>query len=107
VAEADVAAFAIAAVGNPAAENQTLPIGGPEALTLRQVVQAYEQVLDRPIAVRSVAPGDPIPGLPEPIWALAAALESFDSPIPMEELSRRFGVRLTSVPEFVQSRRAR
>lgn len=107
VAEADVAAFAIAAVGNPAAQNQTLPIGGPEALTLRQVVQVYEEVLGRPIAVRSVAPGDPIPGLPEPIWGLAAALESYDSPVPMEELSRRFGVRLTSVGEFVQSRRAR
>lgn len=106
VAEADVAAFAIAAVGNPAAENQTLPIGGPEPLTLRQVVQAYEEALGRPIAVRSVAPGDPIPGLPEPIWGLAAALESFDSPVPMEELSRGFGVRLTSVREFVQSRRA-
>jgi NADH dehydrogenase len=72
VAEADVAAFAIAVTGTPAAQNQTLPIGGPEPLTLRQVVQAYEEVLGRSIVVRSVAPGEPIPGLPEPVQSRPA-----------------------------------
>src|SRR5688572_21457486 len=79
VAEQDVAAFAIAAVDHPAARNATLVIGGPEALTLREAVQAYEDAGAPRRPIRSVAPGEPIPGLPEPVWGLAAGLETFDS----------------------------
>lgn len=104
VAERDVAAFAVvAAVGHPAAQNATLAIGGPEAATLRDVVRAYEAALGRSIAVRSVAPGDPIPGLPEQVWGFAAALESFDSPVPMEETCRQFGVSLSNLRDFTHS----
>jgi NADH dehydrogenase len=104
IAEADVAAFAIAAVEHPAASNQTLAIGGPEPLTFRDVVRAYEEALGRAIEVRSVAPGDPIPGLPEPVWGIAASLELFDTIVPMEETARRFGVTLTGVGSFARTR---
>lgn len=104
IAEQDVAAFAVAALFTPAARNSTLVLGGPEAVTLRDVVGAYESALGRPVAVRSVAPGEPIPGVPEPVWALAAALEMFDSPVPMDEMSRTYDVHLTSVADFARSR---
>lgn len=104
VAERDVAAFAVAAVRSPDARNATVLVGGPEALTLRDVVRAYEEIASRPIPVRTVAPGEPIPGVPEAVWGLAGALESFDSPIPMEETARRYGVQLTTVRDFVGSR---
>ena len=107
VAERDVAAFAVAAVRSPDARNATVLVGGPDALTLRDVVQAYEEMASRPIPVRTVAPGEPIPGVPEAVWGLAAALESFDSPIPMEETARRYGVELTTVRDFVRSRLGR
>ena len=55
--------------------------------------------------MRSVAPGEPIPGLPEAVWGLAAALESIDS-VPMEETARRFGVTLTSPRAFAGTRLA-
>jgi NADH dehydrogenase len=104
IAEQDVAAFAIAALSTPAARNSTIVMGGPDAITLRDVVRAYEHAAGRPIQVRSVAPGEPIPGVPEPVWGLAAALETFDSPIPMVETCRTFGVNLTSVADFARAR---
>jgi NADH dehydrogenase len=104
VAEQDVAAFALAAVEHPAARNATVLIGGPEAVTLRDAVGAYEDAGAPRRPIRSVAPGAPIPGLPEPIWGLAAGLESFDSPVPMDETARRYGVTLTTAAAFARSR---
>jgi NADH dehydrogenase len=104
VAERDVAAFAVAAaVGNPAARNTTIAVGGPEAVTLREVVHAYEEALGRSIPVRSVTPGEPIPGLPETVAGFTAALESFDSPVPMEETCRQYGVSLSNVRDFTRA----
>jgi NADH dehydrogenase len=102
IAERDVAAFAVASLENPAARNATLTLGGPEALSFRDVVSAYEAATGSKIEVRTVAPGAPIPGVPEPVWAIAAALESYDSPIPMEETARAFGVKLTRAREFAR-----
>ncbi|HEX6307711.1 MAG TPA: SDR family oxidoreductase [Longimicrobiales bacterium] len=104
VAEQDVARFAMAAVRTPAARNTTIVIGGPEALTFRDVVRTYEQAAGRSFAVRSVAPGEPIPGLPEPVWGIAAALETYDTIIPMEDTASRYGVRLTTALEFARAR---
>jgi uncharacterized protein YbjT (DUF2867 family) len=104
IAEQDVAAFAVAAIDNPAAENLAIALGGPEALTLREVVRAYEAAGGRSITVRSVAPGEPIPGLPELVSGLAANLETFDSVVPMEETAWVFGVSLTSVRAFARTR---
>lgn len=106
IAERDVVAFAVAASRNPAAMNATLPIGGPEAITFRQAAEAYGKALGRPLPVRSVAPGEPIPGLPPIVWGIAAGLESFDSPMPMDDMARRFGVTLTSVGDFARARAA-
>jgi uncharacterized protein YbjT (DUF2867 family) len=103
VAENDVAAFAAAAVRHPDARNQTIVIGGPEAVTFRHVVGAYENATSRKIAVRSVAPGEPIPGLPEVVWGIAAALESYDSPVEMNETAKRYGVRLIGVDDFARN----
>ena len=106
VAEQDVAAFALAAVDHSAAMNATVLIGGPEALTLRDAVRAYEEAGAPHQPIRSIAPGAPIPGLPEPIWGLAAGLESFDSPVPMDETARSYGVTLTTAAAFARARMA-
>lgn len=104
----DLAAFAVAAVGHPAALNRRVVIGGPEAVSLRDVVAAYERVLGRAIPVRTIAPGEllpnlpTVPGLAEVVSGMLAALETFDSSIDMVETARAFGVRLTSLEEFVR-----
>ena len=108
VAAADVAAFAVAAVGHPAAVNRRLAIGGPEAVSWRDVIAVYEAVLGRPLPVETIAPGEllpnlpPIPGLTELLSGLLAAMETFDSPIDMTEATGTFGVQLTPLEEVVR-----
>ena len=104
IAERDVAAFAMAVVRNDEARNETIPIGGPEALSFRDAVGIYEVAMGRPIHVETVPAGAPIPLLPETVWGIAAALESYDSPIPMEETARRYGVTLTRALDLARSR---
>lgn len=102
VSNRDVAAFAVAAVDNPAARNQHLAIGGPEALTWREVVATYEGVLGRSIPVEYVEMGEPVPGLPDPMPDMLAGMETYDSVVEMEETSRTFGVPLTTLETFVR-----
>jgi len=108
IASRDVAAFAVAATGHPAAINQRVVIAGPEPVSFRDVVAAYERVLGRSIRVETVAPGQllpnlpPVPGLVETISGMMAALETFDSPIDIEGTARTFGVRLTPLEEYVR-----
>lgn len=101
VAMADVAAFVLASVGRETAVNQKLIIGGPEALSFREAAAVYERVLGRPIEVKSVTPGDPLPNLSPGAQAMAAAFDSFDSPVEMNGLAAQYGVRLTPLAEFV------
>jgi NADH dehydrogenase len=97
----DVAAFAAAAVSHPAALNQRLILGGPEPLSWRGIVKAFGQALDQPLPVRFVAPGEQIPGLPEIVPPVLAALEMYDSAIPMNETARIFGVEQTTLKDFI------
>jgi NADH dehydrogenase len=107
VAARDVAAFATAAVGNPAAADRTIPIGGPEALSWRDVIAAFERALGRSIPVRIAAPGEPVPGVWPSVLPLLMGLEMYDSPMEMGEIARTFGVTLTPLDQFVQDMLAR
>jgi NADH dehydrogenase len=98
----DVAAFAAAAVGHPAALNQRLALGGPAPVSWRGIVDAFGQVLGQPLPVQFVAPGAPIPGLPEMVPAVLAGMETYDSPIPMAETARTFGVEQTPLDAFAR-----
>jgi uncharacterized protein YbjT (DUF2867 family) len=102
ISAGDVAAFIIAAIGNPAAINQKLLLGGPEPLSLRDAVAIYERVLGHQIQVRSVAAGSPVPGLPEMAAQLLAGLDTYDSPIDMTETARTFGIQLTPLEEVAR-----
>ena len=102
VSNRDVAAFGVAAVDRPEARNQYLAIGGPEPLSWRDVVATYERVLERSISVEFVALGEPVPGLPDPMPALLAGMETYDSVVEMEETSSTFDVPLTSLETFVR-----
>ena len=101
ISAGDVANFIVAAVGHPAALNKRLVLGGPEPLSFRDAVVVYERTLGRSIPVRSVRPGEPLPGVPETAWGIAAGLEMYDSPVDMTDTARTFGVRLTPFQEVV------
>jgi uncharacterized protein YbjT (DUF2867 family) len=98
----DVADFAVAALGNPSALNQYIPIAGPLAVSWREVVDVCQRALGREIPVQRVAPGEPVPGFPETVGQLMAAFETYDSGFDMTETARRFGITLTPVEAFVR-----
>jgi NADH dehydrogenase len=104
IAEADLARFAVGAARHPDLRDVTLALGGPAAITFRDAAKAYERALGRPVPVRSVPPGSPLPGLPDIVSGIAAAFEGYDSVIPMDETSAAFGVTLTSADDFARRR---
>jgi NADH dehydrogenase len=105
VAEDDVAAFAVAAVDSPHAVNQRVAIGGPEALSWRDVVALYERVVGRPLEMRFVRAGEPVPGLPPAVLPLFASFDTYDSVFDTQQTASLFGITLTSL-ETVARRQA-
>ncbi|MDQ4038844.1 MAG: hypothetical protein M3313_10980, partial [Actinomycetota bacterium] len=93
--------YAVAALDLPEAQGQTLFLGGPEPVTWRDAVSAFERALGREVPVRMVEPGAPIPGLPEVISPLLAALDTYDSPMDMTQLASQYGVKPTTLGDFV------
>ena len=102
ISVADVAAFAAAVVGHPAAINQRLALGGPKPLSWRGIVDTFGKVLGQELPVQFVAPGEPIPGLPEIVPPVLAGMETYDSPIPMDETARIFGVEQTPLTACIK-----
>ena len=58
--------------------NQTIPVGGPAALSWLDAVSLFEQVLGRPIQVNHVQPGQPLPGLPPFMAELMAGFGRYE-----------------------------
>lgn len=108
VAVDDVAGFAVATADDEAARNRDLLIGGPEALSWRDVISIFERVNGVRLQVNSLQPGEPMPGFPEAVSGLMAGLEAYDSPAPISrgEAQGTFGVRLTSLEEFLRHQAA-
>lgn len=99
IAADDVAAFTVASVDNPAAMNRRLVLGGPEALSWRELVDKTSALLGRRLEIETIAPGSPIPTLPPPIdqviGNLAAGLEQQDVILDTAGTARELGVTLT------------
>jgi NADH dehydrogenase len=102
VAMRDVAAYAVAALDHPHPQGRTLIIGGPQPLTWRDIVEAFEQQLGHPLALHTVPPGQPVPGLPDFITELLAMMDTYDSPIDITELASTYGVTPTPVADFIR-----
>ncbi len=96
----DIVNFIVASINNPKAINRKLTMGGPKALSYRDSVATFEKVLGRKIPLNTVAHGQPVPGLPDPVAQFLSANEVYDSVIDTTEVAKTFGVRLTSLEEF-------
>jgi uncharacterized protein YbjT (DUF2867 family) len=99
---ADVVQYAVRSLNNPDAENRMIVITGPEAVSWRDIAAAYEKALGRPVEVQFQPLGQPVPGLPDAVNGLLMGTEMYDSEADMSETSGAFGVRPTSLDEFVQ-----
>jgi NADH dehydrogenase len=99
IAVDDVAEFVVRAVDHPAAMNRHFVVGGPQALSWSDIVATTSGILGKPVPIRSIEPGQPIPTLPPPAdqmaGGLAASLEQRDVIIDTSEASRLLGVTLT------------
>lgn len=100
VAMRDAAAYAVAALDRDDADGQTLVIGGPQPVSWRDIVAAFAQALGTDVAVATVAPGQPVPGMPDFLTGLLAALETYDSPIDSSALAAAYGIRPTTLADF-------
>lgn len=101
VVQADVAAIAVAALDHPEGRNAYVPIAGPTAFSWRDAIASLERATGRPIPQRGVAPGEPVPGLPDAVQGLVTLLGTTEIQVDGRETARRFGVRLTTLDEFV------
>jgi len=99
----DVAAYAVAAVDNPAALDQRIPVAGPEPLAWQDVFAKANGILGGSLQVKMVQPGEPIPALPPGVDQLMIFGEQYESCIEMEPLSKAFGVRPTPIEEVIRA----
>ena len=102
VAARDVAAFATAAVDNPAARNQVLIVGGPEPLSWQDIVSRTGQTLNREIPTEFLPVGAELTGFPPVVTDLMTATEMYDSPLEMDSLANAYGVSLTPLEEWLR-----
>ena len=106
IAAQDVAAFAVAAIDNPAAQNQSIPIGGPEPVSWLDIVETARRVSNQEISIQYFNPGEPLPGVPVEAGMVAggmmAFMNTFDSPVEMEAVASTYGVALTSMERFLR-----
>ncbi len=106
IAEPDIAAFAVSAVDNPAAINQYIAIGGPEAISWLEIFNIAGRVLGHELKIKRIAPTEPIPFLPVDagltMSGIMAFSDTYETPIDMAETAKTYGVRLTTVEEFLR-----
>lgn len=102
VSEADVAAFAIAAVDNPRAANQRIGIGGPASYTWTEIVDAVGASLGVSLPVKYLPLGSDVPLLPPEAGSLLNGMETYETFVDMADTAPAYGVKLTTLDEFIQ-----
>jgi uncharacterized protein YbjT (DUF2867 family) len=102
VAMRDVVAYAVAALDRKEAASKTLLIGGPEPVSWRDAIAAFERELGQEVPVRTVPLGEPLPGMSDTVSQLLTALETYDSPLDMRALAATYGVTPTPLADFVR-----
>jgi uncharacterized protein YbjT (DUF2867 family) len=103
IAEHDVAQFAVAAVLDSASRNRHLPLGGPAAVSWRDVVSTYERELGRALDVKYVPPGVRVEGMPDVLLSLLTMYDTFDSEFDTTALAQEFNVPLTPLDAWVRA----
>ena len=101
VSEADVAAFALAAVDNPRAANQRIGIGGPASYTWTEIVGAVGKAMGAQLPVRYLPLGSEVPLLPPEVGNLLNGMETFETFVDMSETAPAYGVKLTTLDEYI------
>lgn len=103
IAEHDVAQYVVAATTNQAARNRHLAIGGPAALSWRDVIATYERVLGTPVDVRYVPRGEHVDGIADVLLELLAMSDTYESDFDSSGVGSEFGVTQTALEPWVRA----
>lgn len=101
ISEADVAAFALATVDNPHAANRRILLGGPASYTWSEIADEVGLKLGTPLPVNYLPLGSEVPLLPPGVGDMLSGMESFETFVDMRETAPAYGVRLTTLDEFI------
>jgi uncharacterized protein YbjT (DUF2867 family) len=104
----DVARFAVASLDNPAAQNTTLELGGPETLSPLEVVRLFENLGRRPFEVQHVpeeALEEQQKTATDPMQQSFTGLMQWyaqGDPVDMEDTLNTFSLQITSVEDYAR-----
>lgn len=101
ISEADVAAFAIAAIDNPASRNASIEIGGP-SVSWTDIVNAAGEAMGQTLPVNYLPLGSNVPLLDPIVGEFFNGMETYESFIDMGETGSLYGVKLTPLPVVMQ-----
>jgi NADH dehydrogenase len=108
IAIQDVAQFAVASLDHPAAQNATLKLGGPDAISPAQVVKIFEEASGRPFELQFV-PEEALEAqqaaASDPMQQSFSALMRFYAAgdlIEMSDTLQTFPVQLTTLREYAR-----
>jgi uncharacterized protein YbjT (DUF2867 family) len=102
----DVAELAVQSLANPAARNATLRFGGPQAVTQREAIRAFEEAAGRAFQVQEI-PEQTLEaqweGATDPMQRTFAALmlgAARGHEVPVADVLEKFPIKMTTVREF-------
>lgn len=102
VSEQDVADYFVAMVNHPDAFNQRVVVGGPASYTWTEIVNQVRQWLGADLPIQYAMTGTPIPYLPDGANSLASHLERFEDHLDITQTAATFGVRPTTLVEYIE-----
>jgi uncharacterized protein YbjT (DUF2867 family) len=103
VSDTNVCELVAAVLGDDRALNTTIPLNGPGSYSYQEVIRLIEQASQQAIAVKSVPPGDAVPGMPPLINELWAGIGSAgDIILDTSEVARTYGIELVKLEDYIQ-----
>src|SRR5918999_1915302 len=106
VSRDDVAELAVQSLGNPVARNATIRFGGPQAVSQREAIRAFEEVAGRTFQIQEI-PEQALEaqwqGATDPVQRTVAALmlaAARGHDVTTTELRKTFPIEMTTVREF-------
>ncbi len=101
VAAQDLVAFVLAVLDQSGLRNRVIPICGPQAISLRDTADVCARLFGKPVTLRSFTAEQPPPGWPPLLVQLILGCAT-DLFVDTTETAREFGVRLTSLDEYIK-----
>ena len=102
ISEADVAAFELAVLEEPKAADQRFLVGGPASYTWTEIVQAVSKEMGTQLPFQYLPLGSNVPLLPPEAVTLFSGMETYETYADMSKLAPAYGIKLTTLDEFIQ-----